>query len=143
MVLYRRWPNRAQLVLAAIRRHIGSISHDVPDTGDLREDVLTVVRRAVRRYEQIGPDVAHGLLAELPDLPDDVMLALPNVLTAILTRAATRGEIQPAGITPRIVALPADLVRHDLLLTRNPVSEAALAEIVDGIFLPLLGVKDS
>jgi hypothetical protein len=30
-----------------------------------------------------------------------------------------------------------DLVRHDMIFTQAPVSEAALAEIVDTIFLPL------
>jgi hypothetical protein len=67
---------------------------------------------------------------------------LPNVLTTILTRAAERGEVQLTAMTSRIVALPADLVRHDLLLTRNPISEAALAEIVDDVFLPLVGAKN-
>jgi len=41
-VLYRRWPRRAELVLAAMRHHLGSISSEIPDTGDLREDVLIV-----------------------------------------------------------------------------------------------------
>jgi hypothetical protein len=41
-------------------------------------------------------------------------------------------------VTPRVAALPGDLLRHDLLLSQGPVSDASLAEIVDDIFLPLV-----
>jgi AcrR family transcriptional regulator len=44
-VLYRRWPNRAALVLAAMRRRVGPLASQVPDTGDLRQDVLIVLRQ--------------------------------------------------------------------------------------------------
>src|SRR5580658_5732141 len=38
-VLYRRWPKKAELVVAALRRHRPILSGDVPDTGSLRGDV--------------------------------------------------------------------------------------------------------
>src|SRR6266536_3554148 len=100
-VLYRRWPNRAVLILAAMRHRVGSIVSEIPDTGDLREDV-------------------------------------PGVMMTILTHAAARGEVRLNNVTPRIAALPGDLLRHQLLLSRGSVSEAFLAEVVDDIFLPLV-----
>src|SRR5262245_45572746 len=63
-VLYRRWPNRATLVRDAMRRRVGSMASDVPDTGDLRQDLLSVLQRYRDTYQQIGPDIAHGLLTE-------------------------------------------------------------------------------
>lgn len=45
-VLYRRWPGRAALILAAVRRRVIPITREVPDTGDLREDVLAVLRHS-------------------------------------------------------------------------------------------------
>jgi len=41
-------------------------------------------------------------------------------------------------ITPRNAALPGDLVRHEILVTRAAVPEQVLVEIVDEIFLPLV-----
>lgn len=138
MVLYRRWPNRAQLILAAMRAQVTSVSEDVPDTGDLRSDVLEVLRRIVEHYARIGPDVVHGLLAEFPDLPGDVVQVVPGVLDTVLARAAARGEIRDRELPPRLASLPADLVRHEILVTRAPVPESVLAEIVDELYLPLV-----
>src|SRR5690349_13494346 len=38
-VLYRRWPNRAALITAAMRQEAPLLSGEVPDTGQLRGDV--------------------------------------------------------------------------------------------------------
>lgn len=137
-VLYRRWPNRGSLVLAAIRRHVGSIAEAIPDTGSLRGDVLAVLAAAAARQTQIGPDVVHGLAAELPDIDPDFLSIMREVMGTIVRRAAERGEIASADLPARVLTLPTDLVRHDVLLTRVPVSQAALTDIVDEVFLPLV-----
>ncbi|MCO6003758.1 TetR/AcrR family transcriptional regulator C-terminal ligand-binding domain-containing protein [Actinoallomurus purpureus] len=49
-----------------------------------------------------------------------------------------RGEIDPARLTPRIAELATDLLRHELLMTLQPVPEETITEIVDDIFLPLV-----
>ena len=52
-VLYRRWPTRPELALAALRHHQSAI--DVPDTGTLRGDVLRLLRAvSARNVELIG-----------------------------------------------------------------------------------------
>ena len=159
-VLYRRWPNRAVLVLSAMRRHVVSLVSEIPDSGDLREDVLIVMRQFRQRYEAVGPDITHGLLTELRDIPDDAFEVVPGVMTTVLAHAAERGEICLDKVTPRIIPLPLDqgehgigpvgqpgfaddphrfgLLRHALMLSRTPVSEEFMAEIVDEVFLPLV-----
>jgi AcrR family transcriptional regulator len=137
-VLYRRWPNRATLVRDAMRRRVGSMASDIPDTGDLRQDLLSVLQRYRDNYQQIGPDVTHGLLTELADLPNDVYEVVPGIVMTILTRAAARGQVRLDKVTPRIAALPGDLLRHELLLPHGNPSEAFLAEIIDDILLPLV-----
>src|ERR1700727_3171267 len=52
-VLYRRWRNRADLVVAAMRRHRPMLSGEIPDTGSLRDDVLTVLRRMSGRLAEV------------------------------------------------------------------------------------------
>lgn len=142
-VLYRRWPNRAELVLAAVRNRMSPIASEIPDTGTLRGDVLSVLRQLRHRYREIGPDIIHGLMTELHELPATVLQVVPEVMMTILRRAAERGEVQLGKVTTRIVALPGDLLRHELLITHAPVSDAVLAEIVDDVFLPLVTARES
>jgi AcrR family transcriptional regulator len=137
-VLYRRWPSRATLILAAVRRRVVPIRRDVPDTGDLREDVLAVLRHFRHYFQEIGSDVTHGLMTELQDLPTGVFEVVPGVIMKILERAAERGEVRLDKITPRIASLPGDLLRHEMMLHRGHVSNVFLAEIVDEVFLPLV-----
>jgi AcrR family transcriptional regulator len=137
-VLYRRWPSRAALVRDAMRQHVGPFTGDPPDTGDLREDILSVLRRYRHIYREIGPDITHGLMSELADVPPDVYEVVPAVVTAVLRRAALRGDVRLREVTPRIAALPGDLLRFELMLPHGDASDAALAEIVDDIFLPLV-----
>jgi AcrR family transcriptional regulator len=141
-VLYRRWPNRAALVLATMRRHVGARPNHVPDTGALRSDVLAMLRQASLHFDQlgeVGPDIVRGLTSELRDLPrTHAFQVMPAAMMTILERAAVRGEVCLERVTPRIAALPGDLVRHEILTTHAAVPDAVLTEIVDDIFLPLV-----
>ena len=60
----------------------------------------------------------------------------PTGMETLVKRAVARGEL---GAMPpsRIVALPSDLVRHELFMTMTAVTPETLVEIVDEIFLPL------
>jgi AcrR family transcriptional regulator len=136
-VLYRRWRGRAELVIAAMRHNLGSIADRIPDTGTLRGDVLAVLEHMVERHRQIGADVAHGLMADAPEM-DPGVTVMTDAMDTILKRAADRGEVPSAAVRSRVAALPADLLRHEMLLTRHPISASTLTEIVDEIFLPLV-----
>jgi len=142
-VIYRRWPSRVEVVIAALRRRSGSLVDRVPDTGSLRDDTLSVLRHMTRRFSEIPAGARRGLVAEafseanrLEKNPAGEVM--PKIMTIILDRAAARGEIPRAKFSPRIVKLPADLVRHQMMVTDAPVSERELIEIVDEIFLPLV-----
>jgi AcrR family transcriptional regulator len=137
-VLYRRWPNRAELTMAAYRHSRSPVHDNIPDTGDLREDVIAVLRHTGRNSEEISPETLHGMLAELRSMPPALASVLPGVMMTILRRAAERGEVDLAKVTPRIAALPGDLYRHHFLVTGRPGSDEFLTEIVDEIFLPLV-----
>ncbi|HEY7146005.1 MAG TPA: TetR/AcrR family transcriptional regulator [Streptosporangiaceae bacterium] len=137
-VVYRRWPTRAELILAAIRHHVVPVSSQLPDTGNLRGDVLAVLGQVRDHFHQIGPAVVHGLMAEYRDLPEGFGAVMPDVMTALLDRAEQRGEIRLVKAPARVLALPGDLLRHELLVAQRPGSDEFLAEVVDDIFLPLV-----
>jgi AcrR family transcriptional regulator len=143
-VLYRRWPKKAELVVAALRRRRPMLSGAVPNTGSLRRDVVALLTRMSTRLSETGPEVLYGLLgdylsdAELFDrLRADVLQIGTEVTNTMLKRAAERGEARP-DVSPRVAALPTDLYRNELLLRRTPPDKSVIAEIVDNVFLPLV-----
>ncbi|MEU6352414.1 TetR/AcrR family transcriptional regulator [Streptomyces sp. NPDC047072] len=141
-VLYRRWPNRVALVVAAIREE-GSFTDEAPDTGSLREDVLVLLRHMSGRFEGAEREIVLGLLAEYfrsPEVADHLRGQFfgAETMMSVLERAEERGEVRLDRVTPRIASLPVDLVRHELLRTQAAVPEETLAQIVDDVFLPLL-----
>lgn len=140
-VIYRRWPSRAQLVLAALRRQVPSITEQVPDRGDLRRDTLTLLGHLRSRQQIAGVEVIHGLLAELRDVPRDIFGVVPDVMLQVLARAQERGEVRPERVTARVAALPGVLLRHEMMVSRGPITDEFLAEVVDEVFLPLVATS--
>jgi AcrR family transcriptional regulator len=146
-VIYRRWHNRHELVIAALRHSQPVLSGRIPDTGSLRGDVLAVLRSAATRISAIGPDTVVGLLADLladekasDYIQSQLLRSGTEIMTTLLDQAATRGEARE-DISPRIAMLPLDLLRHELILTHQPPSQRTIEEIVDEIFLPLVQTK--
>ena len=146
-VLYRRWANKDQLVLAAIQHHSNANPIAVPDTGALRSDLLaqlTAVSEALAGYFAITVAAAFsGLLADTGLTPAQARnkvidaQALPRV-RIIYQRAHDRGEIDLERIPSAVLALPFDLVRHDLIMDLKPLKPARILSIVDELFLPLV-----
>jgi AcrR family transcriptional regulator len=146
-VLYRRWANKDQLVLAAIEHHRRANPVEVPDTGALRTDLLaqlTALGEALAGFFAIAAAAAFsGLLADTGLTPaqarDQVMggQLLPQRRT-IYQRAHERGEIDLERIPAAVLDLPFDLVRHDLLMDLEAPKPARIRSIVDELFLPLV-----
>ncbi len=147
-VLYRRWPDRAELLIAAIR-HAGDLAPIVlPDTGNLRDDVVTLMRTFNRSRARFVA-VLSAQLAEyfretgtsLADLRDILRGDRRSGMEQLLERAAERGEVDVSKVTGRVTELPMTLMRHELVMTMRSVPEAAIEEIVDGIWFPLLRAR--
>lgn len=144
-VLARRWPNRDELIVAAIRSHSLLAAPDLPDTGTLRGDVLTVLRQlSASADEMIGvlsfvfADYFDTTKLSPSDLREQIIADTPSKMAAIIQRAVERGEVDPGRLSPRMASLPVDLVRHDAIMNQAPVPDDTLTEIVDRIFLPLV-----
>jgi AcrR family transcriptional regulator len=146
-VVYRRWPNRAELAIAAIAHHARQVPVVPPDTGSLREDLIALLHAASDRRSDLAVMVSVQMgqfFAETGTTPAEMrerFLAArggPFWIDEVLARAVARGELDPARLTPRVASLPADLLRHELLMTLQPVPDETIREIVDDIFLPLV-----
>jgi AcrR family transcriptional regulator len=142
-VIYRRWPTRARLVYAALRATRLVVSSEAPDTGTVRGDIMVILNRISEMVDELSPEVIFGLIAELlhdseSSLFAEVHEGNAKIMREILTRGIGRGEIAAEKLTPRLAALPFDLVRYQLMVLRQPLSAQDIEEIIDGIFLPLV-----
>ena len=147
-VLYRRWRGKAELARAAIQHFVQRDPMTAPDTGSLRSDVVAFLQQANDRRAGIGAQLIARLAefqeatgATIADLRDTMALGHDDLMTEILDRAVERGEADRDRLTPRIVRLPADLFRLELLMTFRPISDDDIVEVVDTIFLPLVGAR--
>ncbi|WP_042424249.1 TetR/AcrR family transcriptional regulator [Streptacidiphilus anmyonensis] len=98
--LYRRWPSKQALIVAAAETRIGPLS--VPDRGDLRAELRDVLSSRSASYRLPGTD---RLLAELigaaarDSAVREEYAAYADRVTSetriILERAQARGEVRP------------------------------------------------
>jgi AcrR family transcriptional regulator len=141
-VLYRRWSDRDELVRATIAHVLERSRLDVPDTGSLRGDVLTLMREInATRVQLVTVMSAHlaSYYQATGTSPTDFLGAGHEKTADVLfDRAVGRGEITAEHLSDRIKSLPFDLLRHEILVTFAPVPDRVLEEIVDTIFLPLV-----
>lgn len=144
-VLYRRWANKNDIVFAAIRHYGDTHPVVVPDTGNLRDDVLALLENLNAARHELAT-LAGATFAGLHDsdglAPEDVRLIVlgegPRRSDILFRRAHERGEIDLATIPQGVLDLPIQLVRHDILMTMRPVPPERIRSIVDDLFLPLV-----
>lgn len=144
-VLYRRWPTKADLVVAALQ-HAGLFARrELPDTGSLRMDVIT----SLRNFNEARADFITTIGLYLANIASDTGLSPADLRdrllgdrvssgTVLLQRAVRRGEIPDRARTSGLVTMPFDLFRHDLTMTLARVPDQRILEIVDELWMPLL-----
>jgi AcrR family transcriptional regulator len=143
-VLYRRWPNKHDLVLAAIGDYGRTHPVEAPDTGSLRGDMYALLDTFSDQRHLFTSVVAAsftGLQADTGMTPAEVRAKLmqdrPVYTSVIFQRADERGEIDLAAIPPAVLSMPFDLLRHDLMMTLKPLTAERARQIIDDLFLPL------
>lgn len=142
-VLSRRWDNLSKLASAAIARHAVQNPIEVADLGGVREELLMLLRlvaqrsspKLVRLIYEMRKDL-EAAFSSFADIRAQVGgSGYPTQI--ILDRAIARGEVDPKSVTPRLLRLPVDLARHEMMITFQPLSEMDIHEIVDDIVLPI------
>ena len=144
-VIYRRWPTKAKLVIAALEHNVPLQKTDI-DTGSLRGDLLELVSRGINRFRRVPGDTLPGLITETfrePDVFEHLRRRLaqdqtPELIRPFLTRAVERGELSTDQCGDRVLRVPVDLLRSETLLNGVMIDDAAITEIVDEVALPLL-----
>lgn len=148
-VLYRRWANKDELVVAAFKHYRDTHPVTAEDTGSLRGDLVSLLRgmgqQSTSFFAVAFGSAFSGLLASTGLTIDQFREQIldpdrTDQLATIYQRAHDRGELDIATIPATVLALPADLIRHDILLNPEPVSDERIDSILDDALLPLLRV---
>ena len=138
--VYRSWPTKAELVLAAFIEGIQQAA-EPPDTGTLRGDLLALgdmvccharehastMRAVLGELSRIPAlhTAMHGFLAGRKALMDDV-----------LTRAVQRGEIDAAAIDRQLWDVLPGYIVYRAVIEDRPASRKSLQTLVDDVILP-------
>ena len=101
-VIYRRWPSRAELVVAAHWHHSALAQEEVPDTGALRGDVLASLRRLSANVGEVVSVLSFWLAESFnetgltpSELRERELGGRPTSIEVAIERALRRGEIGP------------------------------------------------
>src|SRR5215813_11294291 len=147
-VLYRRWPRKDDLVLAASAHYGTTHPVDIPDTGSLRGDLIALLSSFSSTRVSFAAIVSaefSGLLASSGLTPaqvrEKILTDRPLQSDQIFARAHERGEIDLDRIPPAVLAMPFDLMRHDMLMTFTPIPPERVLAIVDDLFMPLVAIN--
>jgi len=144
--IYRRWPGKTALVVAAAVALFQA--PELPDTGDLREDLLA----CGRAYVQTGGRTAEVLASVISASRHDAALraASQQVLGApyrglfggVLARAVERGLVR-ADLNLETIAQVFPALAYQKVAARGLlVSEDDVLRVVDGVLLPALHSPD-
>ena len=139
--LYRRWPTKAELVLAAFVEGTRHVAVD-PDTGTLSGDLLKLGEQICAHVSTHASTIRAVLVetsrsAELYAMMQEQFLDQRKALmTHVLERAVNRGEIEASAITEDLWdVLPGYLIYRTVLTGRAP-SRRTIGDLVDHLLIP-------
>lgn len=139
--VYRRWPSKAELVLAAFIEGIREVAV-APDTGTLRGDLLIVGQLACMHAHQHA-NAIRAILVELsrnPELNDVLEHQFIDrrkaLIRHILEQAVGRGEIEQSAISNELWdLLPGYVLFRSIIAGRRPTPDT-VETLVDDVILP-------
>jgi AcrR family transcriptional regulator len=141
--VYRRWPSKAELVLAAFIESVRQVAVP-PDTGTLRGDLLRLGELVCQEvHQQAG--TLRAVLVEVSRNPalNDVMQRQfidqrKALICHVLQQAVDRGEIDAAAINEELWdLLPGYLIFRSIIPSRPP-TDRTVRSLVDDVIIPSL-----
>jgi AcrR family transcriptional regulator len=146
--ILRRWPSKAAIAAAAVQR-LALWTVDVPESGNLREDLRAMLDNAVAMFgERAGRFVPammreSGHHAEIADLLATVIQTRRAGYRRVLNRAIARHDLDPDIDQEVVIDLLIGPLLTRLLITRQPVTHTLVAEIVDAVLRAYAPNRDS
>jgi AcrR family transcriptional regulator len=136
--IYRRWPNRQRLVLAALGERVGEAQ--APDTGCTLCDLDECLKVFVSVFRRMPPGVIAGLFVDCAadrELRADFMTTLFDppraAVRETLERALTRGDLRDEVDLDLILDLIGSLIHYRALFGHAPTSDAEIERAVEAL----------
>ncbi|UQX12259.1 TetR/AcrR family transcriptional regulator [Candidatus Mycobacterium methanotrophicum] len=141
--VYRRWPSKDELVLAAFIEGIRQVAVP-PETGTLRDDLLRLGELICQQAQQHAGTI-RAVLVEVSRNPalNDVMQQQfigqrKALISHVFQEAVGRGEIATSAINDELWdLLPGYLIFRSIIQGRPPTRQTVQA-LVDDIMIPSL-----
>jgi AcrR family transcriptional regulator len=142
--IYRRWRNKAQLVKAALDAYDADRNAAIPDTGDLRSDLVAVMRALRERASESYLAMITGLIAASKHDPELAAALDEHVANEELSpflvslqRAVDRGDLPPDADSELVHDVAEAMIMRQL--ANGVFDEAFIQRVVDDVLLVLLG----
>ena len=136
--IYRRWPNRQRLVLAALGLRLGEAR--APDTGCTLCDLDECLKLFVAAFRRMPPDVIGPLFADCAgdrELRAAFMTTLFDppraAVKETLDRAHAQGDLRDDVDRDLILDLIGSLVHYRALFGHAPTSDAEIERAVEAL----------
>lgn len=145
--VYRRWPSKSALVVAAVRDMHGPT--EPPDTGTLRGDLLECTLHYTRGDDRTA--LLMGGLLRAASRDPELRAAATEAIGApraamfrsVITTWIDRGDV-PAGVPVELIAgIVPSVAFGRVVLSRRLIPVAEAEQLVDDILLPALRSRDT
>lgn len=134
--VYRRWKGRDEVLTAAVAGFV--TENTIPDTGSIEEDLLLLVRGAVRNYQGSSGRIMPGLVAAMSQdealahaFRSGFVAQRRHALREVLERGIRRGEIREGVDLEVVLDLLSGGILMRLTITGGPVDDALARGTVD------------
>ncbi|MGA8328747.1 MAG: TetR/AcrR family transcriptional regulator [Mycobacterium sp.] len=141
--VYRRWPSKAELVLAAFIEGVRQVAMP-PDTGTLRDDLLHLGNTICKQARQQAGTI-RAVLVEVsrhPALNEALQQQFLDQRKALIhevqRQAVSRGEIDAAAISDELWDLLPGYLIFRCIMPSRPPTEQTVQALVDDVLIPSL-----
>ena len=147
--IYRRWQTKQDLVMDAFCTRFGGpgdVVASLADETSTTRDLLVQLGSGICHMSGKAVEVVRAVACEVtrdPELAQAVenQVYVPKraAMLAILERGVQRHEVRPDAATELFGDLLPAILTYRAILMNRPVTESAVAEIVDRLIMPLVG----
>ncbi len=141
--MYRRWPTKAELVLAAFIEGIRQVAA-LPETGTLRGDLLTL-GESILEHSRQHAGTLRAVLVEVssnPALSEAMQHQFfdkrREVIRYVLQQAVDRGEIAGSAVNDELWDLLPGYLAFRSIVPNTPPTGDTVRALVDEVLLPSL-----
>lgn len=139
--VYRRWPSKTDLTVDSVLCSKQLTIDEVPDTGSLRDDLLSIFTMASRMKND---ELMTGLLTAIRDEPEvrsvfheAFVAGRVRLARQVLERAHQRGDTAPGVDLDMVAAVGPAMVHYHKVVTHQPMDAAFAERLVDTVIEPL------